>query len=100
VSSHDPHEQHEQCELRWRSETEPLRREAAKALAQWFAACVHARRGNRSGAQSLAAKCLPALEAALAGGLSELYGHDLSAIVNEARSAPWCRIAPRSPECR
>ncbi len=90
MSSHDPHEQHEQCELRWRSETEPLRRDTAKALAQWFAACVHARRGNASGARSLAAKCLPALEAALAAGLTELYGHDLQAIVQQARSAPWC----------
>jgi|GEM_PF-6687320 len=32
----------------------------------------------------------PALEAALAAGLSELYGHDLQAIVQQARSAPWC----------
>jgi len=87
VSGANPEEQHEQCELRWRSETEPLRREAAKALAQWFAACVHARRGNASGARSLSAKCLPALEAALAAGLSELYGHDLQAIVQQARSA-------------
>jgi hypothetical protein len=33
---------------------------------------------------------VPALEAALAAGLTELYGHDLQAIVQQARSAPWC----------
>jgi predicted metal-dependent hydrolase len=89
VSDADALERHEQCERRWRGETEPLRRDAAKALAQWFAACVHAQRGNPSGAHSLAAKCIPALEAALASGLAELYGHDLASIVRQARSAPW-----------
>lgn len=81
----DPLAAHEQCELRWRSEVDPLRRATAKALAQWFAASVHLQRGNLSGAQSLARKCIPALEAAQAQGLSVLYGHPLGKTLAAAR---------------
>jgi hypothetical protein len=63
-----------------------LRRATAKALAQWFAACVQQQRGKRSGAQSLARKCIPALEVAQAQGLAVLYGHSLGEILTAARN--------------
>ncbi|MBK7643077.1 MAG: DUF309 domain-containing protein [Planctomycetes bacterium] len=57
-------EAHEAWEEEWRAEAPGQTRELLRALAQAAAACVHAERGNERGARSLAAKCLPALEAA------------------------------------
>jgi predicted metal-dependent hydrolase len=88
VNSPDPHQHqqhHDQCELRWRAETDPTRKAAAKALAQYFAACIHRERGNLKGARQLAHKCLPALDEALAAGLTELYGYDLADVTYRAR---------------